>query len=69
MTEKCETIINIKAAKNKELGVLGIAIWETQSQVKQNKTKYFRKEKRVRGLQKQRFYRGLLKSCKNYDWL
>ena len=50
MTEKCETIINIKAAKNKELGVLGIAIWETQSQVKQNKKKYFRKEKRVRGL-------------------
>ena len=65
MTEKCETIINIKAAKNKELGVLGIAIWETQSQVKQNKTKYFRKEKRVRGLQRQCHKVKL--SGKNYD--
>ena len=44
MTGKCQTIINIKAAKNKELGVLGIAIWETQSQKQTKKNSQKRKE-------------------------
>ena len=51
MLEKCETIINIKAAKNKELGVLGIAIWETQSgKTKQNKI--FQEREKSQGLKK-----------------
>ena len=66
MTGKCQTIINIKAAKNKELGVLGIAIWETQSET--NK-KFSQKRKESGAYKSKDFYTGLLNSCKNYDWL